>query len=322
MSTSMRNTSAIVLLGLCTALGLAACPSVSELQTDLELLPKVTPEVEAAFASTVSTVTAQVLNTAISTIEESGALLPATAPAVTAMAYSKAAAVTVNNKVTTDDGGVIIVTGTLTSSGDGVEGAVEFDLKAEWTNLSVQTGTSSEKNNGSQTMTGTVGWTSDGKNDMNLTSEGSFTIGSSAYQYTIAMTLKSDQINYTGTINNKVVSGSFPSGGASTQPSIPTAACGGQYTPGVCTMIDGVETCWDLDPYYSCNEFFGSDWTATDKEYLCYQLPPLSSCPSTGRLGRCTITENGKTHMHHTYNTSDMDQDSCENGWGGTWKAN
>lgn len=317
----------ILLLAACLFAGMTttACTITSDVENILDL-PEVTPEVQASFESAVSTVTEQVLDAAMESIDDVTA--PAAAPALSKQSLRTLATaqagqtVTINKTVTKEDGGTITVTGTITGSGTDASGSMDFNLKAEWTNLGVSDGTTTQKSTGSETITGKMTWTSldtdAGTLDVNLTLKGSFTLGSENYAFNIVMTLDGDTMAYSGTVNGNSVSGNVPAG-ATTDTGITCTMPGQSATCGIDpnTMQ---EVCTTYD-YNFCIAFTDPSWTSTEVKTHCGSAPIKPACSTSGLIGTCTQLKNGKEYVYYSYDVNDISQADCIAD-GGSWVGN
>lgn len=311
----------ILLLAATLAAGLtSACTiNTSDLEEALKL-PEVTPEVKASFESAVSTVTEQVLDAAMEAAE--GATTAA-APAFSKQALRRLAdtaqageTVNVNASKSTEDGGTITVTGTITASGTDESGNVNLDLKADWANLTVNDGKATQKTTGNETITGTMSWTTD-TFAVNLVLKGSFTLGSESYAFNINMTMDGDKMVYTGTVNGQTVNGNV----AAETPQKAGMSCMVTASGGVCdSPMGGPETCTEYQ-YDYCIAFTDTAWTSSEVSSLCGPSPITPACPTSGLLGTCTQMKNGKEYAKYVYSENDTTQSECIAD-GGTWVGN
>lgn len=317
----MKRTLLMLVACMATGLTTSACTiNTSELEDALKL-PEVTPEVKASFESAVSTVTAQVIDAAMDAAEDA---TTATAPAFSKQALRRLAeaqtaqAINVNATKATDDGGTITVTGTIRSSGTDASGSINLDLKADWTNLTVNDGTATQKTTGSETITGTISWTTD-TFAMDLKLKGSFALGSENYSFDITMTMQGDKIVYSGTVNGQTVTGNVPVGDDAQSDAYQSCTQPGQSQ--VCqAQQGGGETCSTYD-YDFCIEFADSKWTSTDIGAVCGSAPRETGCASSGLVGICAGLKDGKSYKYYSYSIYDKTKEDCE-GEGGVWTGN
>lgn len=312
-------------LAACLVAGItSACTlTTSDIEDALDL-PEVTPEVKASFESAVSTVTDQVIDAAMEATES--ATVPS-APAYTKRALRRMAdaaiagqTVDVNASKTTEDGGTINVTGTVSASGTDESGNVNLNLKADWANLTVNDGKATQKTTGSETITGTMAWTID-TFTVNLNLKGSFTLGSENYAFNITMTMEGDKMVYTGTVNGQSVSGNVPTGGSGDEPDT-APGCFMTAQSQVCQGPVGSETCTQTSDTF-CIEFTDAGWSDASMATYCVQgSAAVNTCTSAGRLGRCSLVmdANGLKWTRHEYDGY-YTQADCEAD-GGTWQAN
>lgn len=310
----------MLLLAACLVAGFtSACTlTTSDIEDALDL-PAVTPEVKASFESAVSTVTAQVLDAAMDAAEDA---TTAAAPSFSKQSLRRLAeaqagqTINVNASKTTEDGGTINVTGTITSSGDVTNGTITLNLKADWANLTVNDGTATQKTTGNETITGTITSTPD-TFSVNLTLKGSFTLGSETYAFDVTMTMAGDKMTYTGTVNGQTVDGNVPAA----TPQKAGLTCTVTAAGGVCEgPAGGPQTCTEYQ-YDYCIAFTDTSWTSSEVSSLCGPSPIKAACSTSGLLGTCKQMKNGKEYVKYVYSENDITQADCIAD-GGSWVGN
>lgn len=155
-------------------------------------------KIEGAFASAATQVTLQIVGVAM---EAAAGDTSATAPAIGAAA--EAESMTIDQTVTTEDGGTVTVKGSFTAAEDGDTVTLTLDLDATWSNINavLEDGTK-VATSGSQSVDGTFVM-SGTKLTMTVTNKGSMTLDGDSVDFEIVMTYDSEAgtMSYTGTVN-------------------------------------------------------------------------------------------------------------------------
>jgi hypothetical protein len=310
------------------ALVLFAVPACTEKPAaSVVTLVKVTPALQASFGAAVSTVTERVLNVVVTSL--AGVTAPTLAPRLARprplAAAGGAEPVAVTQTSQLPGGGTIDIAGTLAPSGDGDTGAVDVNLKAEWSSVPAAGEGGPQISSGTETITGTYAWSGmaseSGTVTVELALRGNVALDGTVYTFAVDVTNGLRGYVYNGDFAGQPVSGTL-AWGTPTPPPSGAISCTGSGSVEECNQdVNGNIMGCATVTYDYCIEFTDAKWTSAGIAGVCGTAPQGRGCNAVGRAGRCSGALNGLAYTYHSYTWADKSPADCA-AEGGTWQDN